>query len=95
MTLPEGWTLERLRQVAQATEAEVIPPDRAVLLEVRTGDQTDYESVSPSVIVHVGGLYLVLPNDEEDDWLMGQADDDGTIICWAYYGSLEEALQAL
>ena len=84
-----------MRQVAQARDVELLAPDRAVFVDARTGDQTDYESVAPSAIVRVGDLYVVLPADEEDDWLMGQADDDGTIICWTYHGPLEEALRAL
>ena len=87
--------MERVQQVAQSGEAEFVPPERSVFLEIRTDDRTDYEEVEASLILKVGGLFLVLPRDEEDDWLMGQADGAGTIICWAYYGPLEEALQAL
>lgn len=95
MSLPDGWTLERVQRVSQAAKVELIPPDRTVFLELRTGDKTEYERVNSSVVLSVGGLYLVLPDDQEDDWLMGQADDEGPIICWAYYGPLEEALLAL
>jgi hypothetical protein len=95
MDLPEGWTFERIREVAQVSEVALIPPETVVFLETRDGDKSDYEQVTASVILQLGGLCLVLPDDEEDDWLMGQAADDGTIACWAYYGPLEEALQAL
>lgn len=95
MSLPEGWTFDRIRQLSQATEVALVASETTVFLDTRDGDRRDYERVRARVILHVGGLYLVLPEDEEDDWLMGQADDDGTIVCWAYYGPLEEALQAL
>ena len=92
VTLPEGWTLGRVREHAQAECAELIASDRTVPV---TQDGKDYEPVDPSVILYVGGLYLVLARDEDDDWMMGAAEDDDTIVCWNYYGPLADALRAL
>lgn len=41
----------------------------------------------------VGGLILVR---HDEDWYMGDADDDGTVICWGAYGTdLREAIDGL
>ncbi len=91
MSLPDGWTIERVREHAQANGLELISLDREVFIRA-SGDD---EQVAPSVILHVGGLYLVLAEGDTDDWMMGDADDNGTIRCWAYYGALGDALRAV
>ncbi len=93
MALPEGWTLERVREEAQAEDAELVAIDRPVFLMAEGAG--DRECIDPVVILHVGGLYLVLPRGKNDDWLMGSDDDGGAVLCWAYYGSLGDALRAL
>jgi len=93
MDLPRGWTLDRVREVAQATEQpRLVPPDSAeVVVETTAGP----EPVAASTILFVGGYHLVLPEGEDDDWLMGLAGADGRIVCWASYGTLENALRSL
>ncbi|MEY2474214.1 MAG: hypothetical protein QOK28_3543, partial [Actinomycetota bacterium] len=42
---------------------------------IYTGPANDKdEPIDAAVILFVGGLYLVLPVGEDDDWLMGEAD---------------------
>ncbi|WP_030456496.1 hypothetical protein [Herbidospora cretacea] len=83
-SLPEGWTLTRVAQVAGAEEAVLMPLDTPVLL----GDVP----VRPSLIIRVGGLCVV----RDDDYLVGETDDLGVISCWASYGDdLADVLRGL
>jgi hypothetical protein len=88
--LPDGWTLDRVREVAQG-DAELLSLDTVVLLD----DRSDYVALAPSAIISFTGLCLVL-NGDDGLWYMGQLDDDGTIVCWsAYSADLEEAILSL
>ncbi|GLX97489.1 hypothetical protein [Herbidospora sp. NBRC 101105] len=83
-SLPEGWTLTRVAQVAGAEEAVLMPLDTPVFL----GDTP----VRPSLIIQVGGLCVVC----DDDYLVGDMDDSGVISCWASYGDdLADVLRGL
>ncbi|MEW1701179.1 hypothetical protein [Streptomyces sp. NPDC091278] len=65
--------------------------DRLVVLEVV--GQDDYEPLRPDVILAFHELCLVR---DDDEWFMGQLDKDGSVICWASYGSdLAEAIRGL
>lgn len=84
--LPDGWTVDRVREVAQG-DAELLALDTVVLLDDRMG----YVALVPSTIISFTGLCLVL-NADDGLWYMGQLDDGGTIVCWSAYGDdLEEA----
>ena len=96
-SLPEGWTLARVREVSQSATVEVLSTTVPVVMHpYRHGNdvEAEPERLTPEVILSFGGLVLVKPRDEHD-WYMGQVH--GTeIVCWASYGpDLEEAIRAL
>ncbi|MFB7338714.1 hypothetical protein ACFCZ6_01480 [Streptomyces hydrogenans] len=65
--------------------------DRLVVVE--TAGQDDYEPLRPNVMLAFHELCLVR---DDGEWFMGQLDDDGSVICWASYGSdLAEAIRSL
>ncbi len=89
--LPAGWTIERVRALSGDPSAAPLSFDRLVIIE--TAGQGDYEPLRPDVIHAFHELCLVRDNGE---WFMGQLDDDGSVICWASYGSdLAEAIRSL
>ena len=59
----------------------LLDPTTPVTLDTPSGSQ----QIDPSVLIECGGLILVL--DSANDWLMGQQGDDGTVVCWASYGT--------
>ncbi|MFJ1865438.1 hypothetical protein ACIOD1_12485 [Streptomyces sp. NPDC088097] len=92
-----GWTVERIRSVSRDLSATVLSPDRIVLVESAVagagGAAAGYARLRPAVILAFHDLCLV---QEEDEWYMGQLNTDGSVVCWASYGSdLEAALRAL
>ncbi|MEV7558793.1 hypothetical protein [Streptomyces sp. NPDC089795] len=89
--LPAGWTIERVRALSGDPSAAQLSFDRLVVVEV--ADQGDYEPLRPDVMLAFHDLCLVR---DDGEWFMGQLDDDGSVICWASYGSdLAEAIRSL
>ncbi|QES10866.1 hypothetical protein DEJ44_29480 [Streptomyces venezuelae] len=89
--LPAGWTIERVHALSGDPSAAPLSPDRLVVVEV--AGQGDYELLRPDVILAFHELCLVR---DDGEWFMGQLDDDGSVICWASYGSdLAEAIRSL
>ncbi|GAA0317802.1 hypothetical protein GCM10010302_66090 [Streptomyces polychromogenes] len=89
--LPDGWTIERVRSASGDPEAALLSLERLVVVEVH--GLADYVLLQPAVILSFHDLCLVRA---DDDWFMGQLDDDGSVICWASYGSdLDEAIRGL
>lgn len=89
--LPAGWTVERVRALSGDPTAALLSSDRLVVVEA--ADQSAYEPLRPDVILAFHELCLVRHDAE---WFMGQLDDDGTVTCWASYGSdLTEAIRSL
>ncbi|MFB6843040.1 hypothetical protein [Streptomyces sp. NPDC056361] len=90
-SLPTGWTIERVRAVSGDASAVVLSADRLVVVE--NVDQGDYDTLQPAVILGFHELCLV---QDDDEWFMGQLDEDGSVTCWASYGSdLAEAIRSL
>ncbi|MFJ8210337.1 hypothetical protein [Streptomyces sp. NPDC096033] len=89
--LPVGWTIERVRALSGDPSAAALSFGRLVVVEV--AGQGDYEPLRPDVILAFHELCLVR---DDGEWFMGQLDDDGSVICWASYGSdLAEAIRSL
>lgn len=89
--LPAGWTIERVRALSGDQSATLLSFDRLVVVEV--GGQGDYEPLRPDVILAFHKLCLVR---DDGEWFMGRLDQDGSVICWASYGSdLAEAIRSL
>ncbi|MFJ9447899.1 hypothetical protein ACIRRH_39640 [Kitasatospora sp. NPDC101235] len=89
--LPTGWTIERVRSASGDPEAALLSLERLVVVEEY--GHADYIPLQPDVILSFHDLCLVRA---KDDWFMGQLDDDGSVICWASYGSdLDEAIRGL
>ncbi|WP_241253672.1 hypothetical protein [Streptomyces sp. W1SF4] len=89
--LPVGWTVERIRALSGDRSAAPLGLDRLVVVEER--GRSDYETLRPEVILAFHDLCLVLADGE---WFMGQLDTDGSVVCWASYGSdLAEAIRGL
>lgn len=88
--LPDGWTLERIKDMGIA--APVIVTRSVTVMECGVDDVFE---LAPRVVLDRGGICLAL-NDESGDWHMGQWDDANTIACWGSYGTdLEYAINAL
>ncbi|MFJ6252818.1 MULTISPECIES: hypothetical protein [unclassified Streptomyces] len=89
--LPDGWTIERVRSASGDAEADLLSPERLVVVE--QFDSVDYDVLQPDLILSFHDLCLARADDE---WFMGQLDADGSLICWASYGSdLAEAIRGL
>jgi hypothetical protein len=89
--LPKGWTIDRVRRASGDAEASVLSPDRLVTVE-------DHDAAVPSplaaeVIIAFHDLCLV---GADGEWYMGSLGADGSVACWASYGSeLGKAIGAL
>jgi hypothetical protein len=90
--LPPGCTLQQIRNVSGDREAVPLDPNRPVKWIGPPGGSD--EMLYPEVVLGFQGLSLVKPV-HDDDWYMGSLYDDGSIICWAAYGDLYEALRGL
>ncbi|MFI1198870.1 hypothetical protein ACH4VR_05280 [Streptomyces sp. NPDC020883] len=89
--LPDGWTIERVRSASGDAEADLLSLERLVVVEEH--GSTDYDVLQPDVILSFHDLCLARAGDE---WFMGQLGTDGSVICWAAYGSdLAEAIRGL
>ncbi|MEU8760171.1 hypothetical protein [Streptomyces sp. NPDC048659] len=89
--LPDGWTIARVRKASGDPEAAPISLDRLVVVE--QSDSGDYEVLQPHHILSFHDLCLVQADGE---WFMGRMETEGSVICWASYGSgLGEAIRCL
>ncbi|WP_410537997.1 hypothetical protein [Streptomyces sp. KL2] len=89
--LPEGWTLQRIRDVSGGREAVALHTARSVTWRGSAGAGAD-EEVRPGIVLGFHGLCLVGPVDDED-WYTGCLNDDGSVDCRSVYGDLFEALR--
>ncbi|MGW1167217.1 hypothetical protein [Streptomyces sp. NPDC002550] len=89
--LPDGWTVDRLRAHSGDARAVALSPDRHVHAEDGSGGP--HQPLRPSYVLAFGELCLV---DHDGEWYMGTLHDDGSVGCWASYGSdLAEAIRNL
>lgn len=89
--LPDGWTIDRVRRASGDHEATVLALDRLVTVEDQ--DAAALSSLQPDVIIAFHDLCLV---NADGEWFMGSLGADGSIACWASYGSeLSKAIEAL
>lgn len=99
--LPDGWTIERVREVAQGP-AELVADTgiRAIVDHFVCSDEGKLVrggtvNLTPTCVVDFSGLFLVQDADDRE-WYMGQANDESVIHCWASYGNdFEEAIKGL
>jgi hypothetical protein len=99
--LPDGWTIERVREVAQGS-AELVADTgtRAVVDHFVGSDEgklvrSGTVNLTPACVVDFSGLFLVQDADD-GEWYMGQANDENVIHCWGSYGNdFEEAIKGL
>ena len=94
--LPSGWSIERLRELGGATEFDVVEQTSLVAYQVASASGSgDLQKFTIDAAIDFAGLWLV-HSTADDQWWMGQAGDDGEIICWSSYGTdLEEAFGGL
>ncbi|MBV1849068.1 hypothetical protein [Catellatospora tritici] len=89
--LPDGWSLERIRQVSGAEDAVALSTDRPVSYREPGSDDVPLQ---PDLALGFDGLCLV--RVDGDGWYMGSVLADGSVVCWARYGDdLYEALRGL
>ena len=81
--LPDGWTLDRIRALSRDSAATLLAPERLVVVELPL--HCDYETLPAEIVISFHDLCLV--KSENDDWYMGQLESDGSVICWASYGT--------
>jgi hypothetical protein len=101
LELPEGWTIERVRDVAQGSAELVVDSGIGATVDrfVPTGDgqlvRDGTQHLTPTCIVDFFGLFLVR-NASDGEWYMGQIDEENVIRCWSSYGDdFEEAIKGL
>ncbi len=88
--LPDGWSLERIREMG-VREVRLLS-NKCYVVEDRVDDLVELD---PACIIDCGGLQLLLDR-ADGEWHMGSMDDDGAIWCWGSYGAdLAEAIRAL
>lgn len=94
-SLPAGWTVERLRVVSGDETAVLLDPTMTVTADLpgQPASITRLE-LEPQVVVAFHELCLVQCVDD-DDWYMGTLYDDGSILCWAAYPDLHQAVLGL
>lgn len=51
--------------------------------------------IEAKTIIDFSGLCLVEEVGCEDQWQMGQIDENGSIYCWGSYGNIKEAIKGL
>ena len=92
--MPIGWTVERLRTVSGDDTAVPLQPTMAVTADLagRAGGAT--LTLRPEIVIACHELCVVKCLDD-DNWYMGTIHDDGSILCWATYPDLEQALRGL
>ncbi|MFG2753997.1 hypothetical protein [Streptomyces xanthophaeus] len=89
--LPAGWTIEQVRALSQDRSALPLSLDRLVVAEEPDGRA--YTTLRPEAILGFHDLCLVL---DDGEWFMGQLDTDGSVVCWASYGTdLAQAIRSL
>lgn len=89
--LPQGWSLQQIRDVSGDREAVALDPDRSAKWVTFA---RAHEMPRPEIVLGFHSLCLVKLVDD-DDWYMGSLYDDGSIDCWAAYDDLYEALRGL
>ncbi|MFJ4189497.1 DUF4419 domain-containing protein [Kitasatospora sp. NPDC089509] len=71
--LPQGWTIERVREVSGAAWAELVPTDGVTVANVAG------EPVGPAVALIRFGLFCLVRCAGDDDWYFGLRLRDGTV----------------
>ncbi|MBR7831985.1 hypothetical protein KDL01_01865 [Actinospica durhamensis] len=71
----------------------------AVLLEPTMAVTADFSGqvevgLRPELVIACHEL-CVVKCVSDDDWYMGTIFDDGSILCWSIYATLEQALRGL
>jgi hypothetical protein len=88
--LPTGWTMNLIHELD--SQAKLLDP---VAYPVALIDGDDEIAIPCSLILDFGVLKLAL-DSSRGSWLMGQINDEGTIMCWGDYGEdLGDAIRAL
>ncbi|MCX7746210.1 MAG: hypothetical protein N2645_04870 [Clostridia bacterium] len=91
-------TIEWVRDFSFCSDAKFLNP-RLVKVFYDSSDSSKQESFMQTIeartIIDFSGLCLIEEIDNEDNWLMGQIEEDGNIYCWGYYGSLKQAIRGL
>ena len=89
--LPDGWTIDRVRHASGDAEAAVLSPDRRVTVE-----DHDAAALSPLQVEVIIGFHDLCLVGTDGEWFMGSLGADGSVACWASYGSdLGKAIEAL
>lgn len=95
--LPEGWTLERLREVGQSPTVQLLPSSTPVFFfqDPPGSPEPVTHALEPEVIIDF--RYRVLVRAVRDpEWYMGEFNDEGAVMCWGAYGSdLLRAIRAM
>ncbi|WP_067545033.1 hypothetical protein [Nocardia crassostreae] len=88
-TLPDGWTLEEIRQRADDNAVELLDPSTPVFLDASHPNQG--APLAVDLIIGFSSLCLARSVDHRNhygDWFMGPRPGTGeSILCWASYGA--------
>ena len=88
------YSIEWIRDFSHCKNASFIDTSEVTVFYNNTGSTS--EKIIAKSIISFDGLCLVSEINGEDNWLMGQINDDGKIIdCWGYCGSLPDAINSL
>jgi len=91
-------TIEWIRDFSFCKDATFIVPQGISIFDEYLDTTTNEKRVSQieaKTIINFAGLFLVEEVENENEWLMGQMDSQGSIRCWGYYVSIKEAIIGL
>ncbi|MFC6883597.1 MULTISPECIES: hypothetical protein [Actinomadura] len=94
--LPPGWTIERVRALSSDDSASLLSTERRILLEERNDGRSAYVPVRAGDVGAVIGFHGLCLVRLQDEWYMGGLRQDGSVVCWASYGTdLQVAFRSL
>jgi hypothetical protein len=85
-------SVEWVRDFSFCTDAEFLNPND---IKVYMQPDSGVSQMEAKTIINFSGSCLVEPIDCENNWLMGKIKDNKEINCWAYCGTLKEAIRGL
>lgn len=90
-------SIEWIRDFSFCKDATFVDPQGISIFDeyLDTTNEKRVSQIETKTIINFAGLFLVEEVGNENEWLMGQMDSQGSIRCWGTYGSIKEAIIGL
>ena len=91
-------SIEWIRDFSFCKDAKFLNPKDINVFSEWINAESNEKNLTPieaKTIIDFAGLCLVEEIGCNDEWQMGQIDDNGRICCWGEYGKLKNAIEAL